>query len=114
MGPAYHPEWLVTFWLSTPGLDRLNPHYLLIVLAAGLIVLHFLRRKPVIHEGLEDREEQAFKHLLLRKSVIEEQIGALEGKIKAGDIPEADLTKKLEEYQHHLEQVKKELQEYSL
>jgi len=29
--PPFHPEWLVRFWLETPGLNRLEPHLTLMI-----------------------------------------------------------------------------------
>jgi hypothetical protein len=114
MGPAYHPEWLVTFWLTTPGLNWLNPHYLLILLAVGIVVRHFYKKRTADIIDIPDTEDQRFKHLLLRKNVIEEQMGGLDGKLKSAEITEEDYARKLKEYHIHLDQVKKELQQYTL
>lgn len=114
MGPAYHPEWLVTFWLTTPVLNALNPHYLLIITAAVIGSSYFIRKKRSSNEELPGKEEQMFKHLLLRKNVIEEQIDGLEAKLKAAEINTEDYEKLFSDYQRHLTQVKKELQQYTL
>ena len=114
MGPAYHPEWLVTFWLTTAGLNWLNPHYLLIILTAGMIVRHYMKKKNAPEVEIPDTEDQRFKHLLLRKNVIEEQMGGLDKKLKAAEINEEDFSKKMKDYHTHLEQVKKELQQYTI
>jgi hypothetical protein len=114
MGPAYHPEWLVTFWLSIPVLNALNPHYLLIIIAAVIGSSYFLRKKRSSNEELPEKEEQMFKHLLLRKNVIEEQLVGLEAKLKAAEINAEDYEKLFKDYQRHLNLVKKELQQYTL
>lgn len=113
MGPAYHPEWLVTFWLTTPGLNWLNPHYLLILLAAGLVIRYFLKRRDTEAVENPDAEDLRFKHLLLRKKVIEEQMEGLETKRHAGEITDSEFADKISDYRSHLEQVKLELQQYT-
>jgi hypothetical protein len=114
MGPAYHPDWLVSFWLSTPGLNWLNPHYLLIILAAVFVLRYFIKRGTENQSEPPDTEDVRFKHFLLRKKVIEEQMAGLEVKRKAAEITEEDFLRKLKDYQNQLEQVKNELQQYTL
>jgi len=115
LGPAYHPEWLVTFWLTTPVLNALNPHYLLIIIAAVIGSSYFIRKKRSSNEEeFPEKEEQMFKHLLLRKNVIEEQLDGLEAKLKAAEINDEDYEKLFNDYQRHLNEVKKELQQYTL
>lgn len=109
VGPAYHPEWLVTFWLSTPVLKMLNPHYLLIIFGAGFLIRFFLKKKAEI----PDTEDQRFRHLLSKKNVIEEQLNGLEEKFEAVEITKEDYMKSLKDYQKLLEQVKEELQQYT-
>ena len=113
MGPAFHPEWLGTFWLSTPVLDVLNPHYLLII-SAGIMIWYLIRKKRGSNEDISGKEDQLFKHLFIRKNVIEEQLAGLEAKLKAAEINKEDYAKLFNDYQNHLEQVKKELQQYTL
>lgn len=113
MGPAYHPEWLVTLWLTTPGLNWLNPHYVLIFLGAGLVVRYFMKRRDTEAVENPDAEDLRFKHLLLRKKVIEEQMEGLEAKRNAGEITESEFAEKVLEYRSHLEQVTHELQQYT-
>ena len=114
MGPAYHPEWLVTFWLTTPGLNWLNPHYLLMIAGVGLVITYLVKRKKTEAVDMADPEDERFKHLLLRKKVIEEQMENLEGKRRAAEISEADFAGKITDYENHLKQVKNELHQYTL
>lgn len=109
MGPAFHPEWLVTFWLSTPGLNALNPHFLLIILAAAIFIRLFIKKKNVTL----DAEDQHFRHLLTKKNVIEEQLAGIERKRMADEITNENYAQTVKAYQTHLEQVKKELQQYT-
>ncbi|WP_210364844.1 hypothetical protein [Bacillus sp. REN3] len=114
MGPAYHPDWLVTFWLTTPVLKWINPHYLLILIGAGLVAVFFLKKRRGQEIRVEDNEDQRFKHLLLKKNVIEEQLAGLEGKFMDAEITELDYARKRHDYEQHLDQVMKELQQYTL
>lgn len=109
MGPAYHPEWLVTFWLSTPVLNALNPHYLLFILAAGIFIRFFIKKK----NETSDIEDQHFRHLLAKKNVLEEQLDGLVRKLGAAEITIEDYQKTVKDYHARLEQVKEELQQYT-
>ncbi len=109
MGPAYHPEWLVTFWLSTPVLNALNPHYLLMILAAAIFIRLFMKKKNVTL----DIEDQHFRHLLAKKNVIEEQLAGIERKLMADEITNENYAQTVKAYQTHLEQVKEELKQYT-
>ncbi|ESU30954.1 hypothetical protein G3A_19235 [Bacillus sp. 17376] len=113
MAPAYHPEWLVDFWLSTPGLNMVNPHYLLIFLAAVIAVAWFLgkRRKPA--EDIIGEEDQLFKHLLLRKKMIEGELAGLEARLSAAEITEEHFEKLKLDYQSHLAEVNQKLKQYT-
>ena len=113
MVPAYHPEWLVNFWLSTPGLNMVNPHYMLIVLAAVIIVVWFLRKKRMPAEDIISEEDQLFKHLLLRKKVIEGELAGLEARLSAAEITEEHFKKMELDYHRHLAEVNKELEQYT-
>lgn len=112
MAPAYHPEWLVKFWLMTPGLNILNPHYLLIVLAVAIALIWFLRRRRMPAEDIIGEEDQLFKHLLLRKKVIEEELSGLEGKLVSSEITDEKYETLKLDYESRLDQVQKELQQY--
>ena len=113
MTPAYHPEWLVKFWLTTPGLNMVNPHYLLIVLAAVIGVVWFLRKRKAPSEEVISEEDQLFRHLLHRKKVIESELAGLEARLSAAEITEENFHKMKFEYQSHLAQVDKELKQYT-
>ncbi|WP_226677607.1 hypothetical protein [Mesobacillus jeotgali] len=113
MAPAYHPEWLVNFWLSTPGLNMVNPHYLLIVLATAIAIVWYLRRRRKPAEDIIGEEDQLFKHLLLRKKVIEGELAGLEARLSAAEITEENFEKLKLDYQNHLAKVNKELEQYT-
>ncbi|MBT2683940.1 hypothetical protein [Bacillus sp. ISL-37] len=113
MAPAYHPEWLVKFWHSTPGLNMVNPHYLLIFLTAVIIVVWFLRKQRKPAEDTIGEEDQLFKHLLLRKKVIEGELAGLEARLSAAEITEENFEKLKLDYQSHLAEVNKELEQYT-
>jgi hypothetical protein len=113
MTPAYHPEWLVNFWLSTPGLNMVNPHYLLIVLAAVISVVWFLRKRTAPSEEIISEEDQLFRHLLHRKKVIEGELAGLEARLSAAEINEEHFNKMKLAYQGQLAQVDKELKQYT-
>ncbi|QED49030.1 hypothetical protein [Cytobacillus dafuensis] len=104
--PPFHPEWLVSFWLGTPILNTINPHFVLIVLIAVLIFKLIKRRKNT-HE--HDYEEMQFQLLLKKKAVIEEQMTELERNKKLGEVTDLQYSKIIEEYKQHLDTVKKEL-----
>lgn len=113
MAPAYHPEWLVNFWLNTPGLNMVNPHYLLIFLAAVIAVAWFLRKRRKPAEDIIGEEDQLFKHLLLRKKVIEGELAGLEARLSAAEITGEHFEKLKLDYQSHLAEVDKELKQYT-
>ncbi|MBS8265299.1 hypothetical protein DYI25_12665 [Mesobacillus boroniphilus] len=113
MAPAYHPEWLVKFWLTTPGLNMVNPHYLLIALAAVIALVWFLRKRRMPAEDMIGEEDQLFKHLLLRKKVIEGELAGLEARLSAAEITEENYKLLKLDYQSHLAEVSKELEQYT-
>lgn len=112
MAPAYHPEWLVNFWLTTPGLNMVNPHYLLIVIGAAIAIVWYSRRRRKLAEDINGEEDQLFRHLLHRKKVIEGELAGLERRLSAAEITEENFHKLKFEYQSHLAQVNKELKQY--
>ena len=113
MAPAYHPEWLVKFWLTTPGLNTVNPHYLLIVLGAAITVVWFLRKRKAPAEDVIGEEDQVFRHLLHRKKVIEGELARLEARLSGAEITEETFHKMKMDYQSHLAEVNRELKQYT-
>lgn len=113
MAPAYHPEWLVNFWLTTPGFNLVNPHYLLIVLGAVIAAVWSWRKRKDPAEDLNGEEDQLFRHLLLRKKVIEGELAGLEARLSAAEVTEEDFTKMKMDYQSHLDEVNRELKQYT-
>ncbi|WP_226085539.1 MULTISPECIES: gas vesicle protein GvpG [Mesobacillus] len=113
MTPAYHPEWLVKFWLTTPGFNMVNPHYLLIVIAAVIGVVWFVQKRKAPSEKIISEEDQLFIHHLHRKKVIERELAVLEARLAEAEITEENFNKMKNEYQSHLAQVNKELKQYT-
>lgn len=111
--PAYHPEWVIRFWFGTPGLRELNPHYTLFFLAIILLGVIYFKRKQVLVPQ-PDVEEDRFKHLLMKKNVIEKQMAELELRRVQNNIPEEQYKEKLKEFQKHLEHTKQELHQFTL
>lgn len=111
MAPAYHPEWLVNSWLTTPGLNLLNPHYVLMFLVVVSALLWFFQRKRTAVNEVIDDNEKLFRHLLLRKKVIEEELAGLEGRLGSAEMTE-EINKRMLDYQGRLDQVNKELEQY--
>ncbi|WP_079510140.1 hypothetical protein [Mesobacillus jeotgali] len=112
MAPAYHPEWLVNFWLAAPGLNLLNPHFVLIFFGAVVTLNWFYQRKN--RSAPEDtEEEQLFRHLLLRKKVIEEELAGLPGRLVSAEITEETFNNRKLEYHRQLTEVNKELEQYT-
>ena len=113
MAPAYHPEWLVNFWLTTPGVNMVNPHYLLIVLAAVIALVWFMQKRKAPAKDSIGEEDQLFKHLLLRKKVIEGELAGLEARLSSAEITEERYSEIKLDYQSHLAEVNKELEQYT-
>ncbi|MBT2680773.1 hypothetical protein J7E38_17315 [Bacillus sp. ISL-35] len=113
MAPAYHPEWLVNFWLTTPGLNLLNPHFVLTFLGVVIALLWFLKRKRTGALEVVDDNEKLFRHLLQRKRVIEEELARLDGRLSSTEIIEEIFIERKLDYQGQLDQVNKELKQYT-
>lgn len=111
--PAFHPEWLVTFWLTTPGLNVFNPHLLLILFMIVLIGIYYFKRK---RKGIPqpDSEEMQFKHLLAKKTVIENELGELKREYEAGKLEGDQYMGKEKELQKHLDLTKRELKQFTI
>ncbi|MBP2241495.1 membrane protein implicated in regulation of membrane protease activity [Cytobacillus eiseniae] len=106
--PAFHPDWLISFWLRTPVLNRMDPHILLIILLIVVVAIIMYRRR--YNQRLEpDSEEKQFQLLLKKKAIIEKQMTELVEQKKLGELSEEQYKKNLKEYDQHLERVKKEL-----
>lgn len=106
--PPFHPDWLVSFWLGTPVLNKLNPHIILLVLLVVVVVAIMQKRKQIGQQA-PDNDEKQFQLLLRKKSVIEEQMTRLEMLKKQGEVTDEQYSKNIEEYKQHLDSVKKEL-----
>lgn len=106
--PPFHPDWLVTFWYTTPILKAFDPHLFLSIIAIVGITLYFTKRRnsPLPEPDLE---EQQFHHSLKKKQIIEQKIAELEIQRNQGELNEDQYLYKLGEYKKHLEKVKKDL-----
>lgn len=111
--PPFHPEWLIRFWFQTPGLQSLNPHWVLITLAFIGIALFFLKRMKTTDEPVKDQEEEQFQHLMTRKQIIERKIAELEQQKLAGELTDTKYETKLAEYKKHLDKVNLDLLYYT-
>ncbi len=104
----FHPDWLISFWLGTPILNKLNPHIILLVLLVVAVVI-FMRKRKKIRQQEPDNDEKQFQILLRKKSVIEDQMTRLETLKSQGKIQDEQYSKNMDEYKQHLDSVKKEL-----
>jgi uncharacterized membrane protein (DUF106 family) len=111
--PPFHPEWLVTFWFSTPVLKWLNPHWFLLLLAGVVAALIAIRRKKQAAAPIKDADEEKFQHLVLKKQIIEKKISELETQKQKGKLTEESYEQKLREYRKHLDKVKLDLLNYT-
>lgn len=109
--PAFHPELLVTFWLTTPGINKLDPH-LVSFLLLGIIVVIFVvklrKRKAAVVQV--DPDEQRFQRLIKEKGIIERKLVNLEQ--DSGGLTVEQYKKKKNELEKHLQNTTKELQHY--
>lgn len=110
--PAFHPEWIVTFWLTTPGLNKVDPHLLLVLLLASLIAVFYVKRRNRINVKL-DTDEERFQHLLLKKNMLEKELLELKKNHEEEKNPREQLLQKKKELEKHLDLTKKELQQYT-
>lgn len=110
--PPFHPDWLVSFWLGTPILNKLNPHVILIFLIT-LLLIGLLRRRKLMQKQEPDSDEKQFQLLLKKKAVIEEQMTRLEVQKKQGEVTEEQYAKTIAEYKQHLDGVKRELLKFT-
>lgn len=110
--PAFHPEWIVTFWLSTPGLNKVDPHLLLLTVITLLVSVYFYKRR---RNGIPqpDAEEEKFQHLLTTKQVLEKELLELEGLSEQG-ISNEQYLKKKQELEKHLDLTKQRLQQFTI
>lgn len=103
--PAFHPEWLITFWLSTPGLNKMDPHLVLFLAVVAIILIFFVKRKKqtAIKPQLD---EERFQNLLKSKNNIEKE---LEEIVRSGVQDEA----RKQELEKRLALTKYELQQFT-
>lgn len=108
--PPFHPEAVVTFWLTTPGLNVLDPHLTLTVIACLAIFIFFKKKKK---RAPIDSEEQMFQALLQKRKILESQLVDLENDRVNGKISVNHYEKNVNEYKKQLEKVKKELIQFT-
>jgi hypothetical protein len=111
--PAFHPEWLIRFWFTTPGLNRLDPHITLALLAAVLILFLYVKRKQTAYIQ-PDADEERFKHLLAKQRIIEKQMDELSASREQKQISDELYEGKMAEFRKHLERTRQELRQFTL
>ncbi|CAM3767346.1 hypothetical protein [Mesobacillus zeae] len=110
--PAMHPEWLVTFWMETPGLNQLNAHYTLALLGLFAGVLYFGKRKRQDGILVSDPDEVQFKHLIRKRTLIEDQMAELDKKLAEGSLPTEKYDDESRELSKHLAKVQQDLRQF--
>jgi hypothetical protein len=111
--PAFHPEWLIRFWFGTPGLNRLDPHLTLALLAIVSILFLYVKRKVSAHTQ-PDADEERFKHLLAKQRIIEGQMAELSASRDQKLISDELYEGKMAEFQKHLDRTRQELRQFTL
>lgn len=109
--PAFHPEWIVTFWLTTPVLNRIDPHLVSGLLVAALFVAYYVRRKrkPVVKV---DTQEEQFQLLMARRKLLEKELDELNQESKLNGTEIEQYIKKKEELEKHLILTNKKIEQY--
>lgn len=110
--PSFHPEWLVTLWLTTPGLNKLDPHLTLILAFVIIISFYFLKKRRAGLKQL-DQEEEVFQRLLREKNMIEKRLENLEQENSQRLIPKEQYETKKKELEKNLNVAKKELCQFT-
>lgn len=99
--PAFHPEWLVTFWLTTPGINKLDPHLTSLFLVGILIVIIVVKMKKRKAALVPlDSDEEHFQRLVKEKGIIEGKLTELEQ--DRGGLSDEQYAKKRIELEEHL------------
>lgn len=110
--PAFHPEWLVTFWLTTPVLNRIEPHLFSLLLIIALFVAYYVRRKkkPI---AKVDSEEEQFQLLLTRRKLLEQELKELGQEDEVNHPHDEQFIKKKQELEKHLSLTNEKLQQFT-
>lgn len=111
--PSFHPDWLVSFWFSTPVLRSINPHWFLISTAVIGLGILLIKRKGKAPASPVDTDEQQFQHLLTKRQIIEQKLTELENQRFQGELSEEKFQMKLVEYKKHLDKVNLDLLYYT-
>lgn len=109
--PPFHPEWLVTFWLTTPGLNKVDPHLVLALLAVLIALFVWKKRKNTT--GIHDREEERFQHLLTKKKILQKELMDLERKFEQDFVSKDEFQQKKKELSRLLEETEQDLQQFT-
>lgn len=115
--PAFHNPGHIRMWEQSP-LHSLNPHIFLIVLLtmiiAGISYFVYFKKKARLEEARlsADKEEKAFKLLMVKQRTIMEKMIELEETFGDGKLSEDEYQKKLDAYKQHLVQVKLNLRKF--
>ncbi|WP_077211323.1 hypothetical protein [Bacillus dakarensis] len=110
--PAFHPEWIVTFWLTTPGINKIDPHLVLAVVLAAIGVYVFKIR--AVKTNKMEKDEEQFKYLLSKKNVIEKELKELERQCLEHCITDEQFKNKKRELEKYLVVTEQELQQFTL
>ncbi|MGA8942804.1 MAG: hypothetical protein WB502_08845 [Thermoactinomyces sp.] len=110
--PPFHPEWLVTFWLSTPGLNRLDPHMVLLLATGGFIGFYLYRKNRKL-KAEPEWEEERFQQLMTRKKRLEQDLEELEREHGKGEIASDCYLKKRQELEMRLEMTEHQLRQFT-
>ncbi|MBO0960784.1 hypothetical protein J1P26_13855 [Neobacillus sp. MM2021_6] len=115
--PAFHNPGHLRMWGQSP-LHRFNPHIFMIIIGAiiiaGIAYFAYFRRKARLEEERlgADREEKAFKLLMMKQKAIMDKIIELEETFGEGKLSEDEYQAKLTAYKQHLVQVKLNLRNF--
>jgi hypothetical protein len=115
--PAFHNPGHLRMWEQSP-LHSFNPHIFLIIIGAIIIAgiayfIHFRRKARMEEERLgADKEEKAFKQLMVKQKAIMDKIIELEETFDNGKLSEEEYHAKLAAYKQHLVQVKLNLRTF--
>lgn len=117
IAPAFHNPGHLRMWAQSP-LHRFDPHIILIIFGAIIIAgisyyIYFRRKSKLEEERLAtDKEEKAFKLLMVKQKAIMDKIIELEENFGDGKLSEDEYQAKLAAFKQHLVQVKLNLRQF--
>jgi len=117
MAPDFHNPGHIRMW-NQSILQPFNPHIVMIVFGAIIIAgIAYYTYFKWIHAKEDakirmDKEETAFKQLIMKQNAIMEKVIELESAFEKGQIAEDEYSEKMKAYKHHLVKVKMSLRDY--